>query len=181
MNKKYSVLILPAGSGMAIGAIQMLHNDKDINTISADVNPLAPGLYLSNKSYIIPPFDDNEFTKSINSIIKTEKIDVIIPALDTILLYFSKNKKEFEEKGVKIIISDQETIKITRDKWETYKKHHNKIPLPYSTITKDNKTPDFPLFIKPRDGSGSINAYKINNKEDDLKGKCNVCSYWKDC
>ena len=166
MKKKYTVLIIPAGSGMAIAAIQMLKNVENIATITADVNPLAPGLYLADKSYIIPSFDDNTFEDKLQSLIQKENIDVIIPALDTILHYFSKHKKQFETLGVKILISDEQTIQITRDKWETYQKLKDRIPIPKSfKSTKDINIP-FPLFIKPRDGSGSINAYKINNNKE---------------
>jgi len=165
MSEKYNkVLIIPGGSGMAIAAIQMLNQTDNITTIAADVDPLAPGLYLAKKGYIVPPFKDKQFLKKIMNIIESDNVDVIIPALDNILLEFSKQKNEFEKIGCKVLISNVETIQITRDKWKTYNFLKNKIQLPKSFIYLSDITTDFPLFIKPRDGSGSINAYKVENE-----------------
>ena len=165
MNK-INVLIVPAGSGMAIAAIKALKQDKNIKIISADTNRLAPGLYISHKGYIIPPFTDGAFYLKLKEIIERESIDVIIPALDTILLEFSKRKKEFENMGTKVIVSEPRTIEITRDKWKTYNELKNRIPLPKSFIKIEDIDVEYPLFIKPRSGSGSQWAYKINSKKE---------------
>lgn len=163
MDKVYNVLVIPAGSGMAVAAIKLLNKDKNIKTISADSNKLAPGLYLSHKGYIVPTFDSSLFQSKLEEIIKKEKIDIIFPALDPILLYFSKKKKKIEEKGARIVVSNPDTINVTRDKWETYKKMDGYIPLPKSFIKIGDIDIDFPLIIKPRDGSGSKDVYKLNN------------------
>jgi len=168
MKNDYNVLILPAGSGMAVSAIQALKSEREdkFNIISADINYLAPGLYLADKSYILPRFDDKNFYEKLSYLLKKEKIDVVIPALDTILLEFSKKRKWFEYHNAKIIISDLETIEITRDKWATYNLLKNKVCLPKSAINVSEIDFDFPYIIKPRDGSGSINVFKIRNKKE---------------
>lgn len=163
--KKIKVLVIPAGSRMAVPAIKALKQDRNIAVISADVNKLAPGLYLSDKGYLVPPFKEKSFYSKLKKIVAKEKIDVIIPALDTILLEFSKRKKEFKNIGAKILVSDSRTIEITRDKWKTYNKLKNLIPLPKSFIEKDAKL-SFPLFIKPRHGSGSVEAYRVNSQKE---------------
>ena len=93
MKNAIKVLIIPGGSGMAIAAIHSLKRDKGITVISADADKLSPGLYLSDKGYVVPRFDDELFYDKITQIIKRESIDVIIPALDWILLDFSERKK----------------------------------------------------------------------------------------
>jgi carbamoyl-phosphate synthase large subunit len=151
---------------MAIAAINALKRDDKIRIITADANNLAPGLYLSDKSYIIPKFDDESFFPEIKRIVEKEKIDVIIPALDTILLFFSKAKKKLEGLGVKVLISDEETIVITRDKWKTYEKLMKYVDLPKSFLKPKQVGSTFPLFIKPRGGSGSINTYLVNSAKE---------------
>jgi carbamoyl-phosphate synthase large subunit len=162
--KPINVLLTPSSSGMAIAAIKALRLDKNIKIVSTDVSELAAGLYLSDKAYIVPPFNDDSFFDKLDVIIAREKIDVIIPCLDTILLEFSKRKAAYEQLGVKILVSEPETIKITRDKWETYKKLENIIPLPKSFVNTDIDIP-FPVFIKPRFGSGSIDAFRANSRD----------------
>jgi len=151
---------------MAVAAIKALKQDKTIKIISADVNKLAPGLFLSHKGYIIPPFDNRMFYSKLGKIIERENIDVIIPALDTILQEFSKRKKEFENMGTKVLVSEPKTIEITRDKWKTYNELEKVIPVPKSFIKIEDINIDYPLFIKPRSGSGSQWAYKVNSKKE---------------
>ena len=151
---------------MAIAAIKLLKKDEKIRVVSADTNRLSPGLYLSDKGYIVPKFTDEKFYDKVEEIIKKEKIEAVIPALDPILLDFSIQKERLEKLGAKIIVSDQASIKITRDKWNTYQKLLDLVPLPRSFTKIEDIDIDFPIFIKPRDGSGSINAYNINNKEE---------------
>ena len=166
IKRKYNVLVTPAGSGMAIAAIKLLKKDEKIRIISADADKLAPGLYLSDKGYIVPEFGEPSFFSKIEKIIKYEEIDVIIPALDPILLDFSKQKKKIEEKGTKVVVYERKTIEITRDKWTTYRKLLDLVPIPKSFRTIEDINIDFPLIIKPRDGSGSKNVYKLDNKKE---------------
>lgn len=166
MEKQYNILIVPGGSGMAVAAIRALKQDPNFRIVSTDTDKLSAGLYLSDKSYLVPPFNDESFYGVIKEIAKKEKIDVIIPALDSILLFFSEKKNEFAELGIKVLISEPETINITRDKWLTYNKLKETVLFPKSFIEKKNVNIGFPLLIKPRDGSGSVNIHTINSKEE---------------
>lgn len=166
MKKQYNVFLIPAGSGMVIAAIKALKQDKKIKIFSADADKLAAGLYLSHKGYVVPPFDDSLFYPTIKKITEKERIDVIIPSLDTILLEFSRRRKEFEEIGAKVLVSEPNTIRITRDKWKTYNKLKGVIPLPKSFIKKEDINIEYPFIIKPRDGSGSKNVYKVISKDE---------------
>jgi carbamoyl-phosphate synthase large subunit len=163
---KNNILIVPGGSGMAVSAIKSLKQDKTMHIVSVDTDRLAAGLYLSHKGYIVPSFEDKKFILAIENIVKKEKINLIIPSLDTILLNFSKLKLFFKEKGADVLVSEPETIEITRDKWKTYNKLKDIISFPKSFIEKEEINIKYPIFIKPREGSGSQNAYKINSKEE---------------
>lgn len=176
MGNKINSLVFPAGSGMAIMAIKALKQDQDINVISADVNKLAPGLYLSHKGVLVPPFNDEGFFNVLKTLVKRERIDVIIPALDTILLAFSEKVEEFERLGTHILVSEPETIRVTRDKWKTYLHLKEIVPMPKSFTEKEKVDIAFPLFIKPRAGSGSKEVYTVkSNTELDF-----FCTYVKD-
>lgn len=164
--RKIRVLLTPSSSGMAISAIKALRLDKTLQIITTDVDKLAPGLYLSDRGYLVPRFKDESFYSTLVKIIKKERIDVIIPCLDTILLEFSKRKEELEEVGAKVLVSNVKTIKITRDKWKTCNALKDTIPFPKSFIRKEDVDIRYPLLVKPRCGSGSINVHKINSKNE---------------
>jgi carbamoyl-phosphate synthase large subunit len=166
MRNSYNVLIVPAGSGMAVAAIQMLRRRRGVKIVAADANNLASGLYLSHKGYLVPSFDSPSFYSALKKIIRKENINVLIPALDTVLLNFSQRKEEFNKLGVEVLVSNPQTIKITRDKWKTYNKLKGIVPLPKSFIKKEDIDIGFPLIIKPRSGSGSKDVYKLESKSE---------------
>ena len=132
-----NVLVLPAGTGMAITAIKSLKKDPKIRIFSADCDELAPGLYLSSKHFIVPRFDHASFYPALKNIIAQEHIDVIIPAHDGLLISISK----VHDLGTKILISPAETVEIARDKWATYILLKDVIPCPLSFITKEFDIP----------------------------------------
>ena len=83
--QRTNVLILPVGSGMAVAAIQAIRHDKSIRLVGADLNPLAAGMYLVDKAYVVPLLRAENFFQSLYDIIASERISVVIPALDQFL------------------------------------------------------------------------------------------------
>lgn len=164
---KTKILIIPAGSGGAVSILKYYKTCNDIYTVGLDSDPLAPGLYLADKGYVIPTFNSPSFMHALTNILKKEKIDLVLPTIDNISIQFALSKKGIE-KYSKLILSDLKTILITRDKWKVYTTLLDKIDMPQSNVSKDIRF-DYPLLIKPRDGFGSRNVFKIsNNKELDF-------------
>ena len=139
----------------------------DLHIIGADMVDTAPALYFCDDIKIVPRISSDNYIDSLLSICKEENVDAIIPTIDTELLKLSKHKAEFEELGVKVFISDYDKIKICRDKRYTYE-YFTSIGLnsPKTFDDVENYNCGFPAFIKPKDGSSSINAYKVDNMED---------------
>ena len=165
---RISVLFIPAGSGMAVSAIKSLRYCKYIKTITADSDQLAPGLFLADQGYLIPQFQSPNFFSSLKKIVQKKKIDLIVPCLDPLLELFAKNEVHIEELlGARILMSPADTINITRDKWLTYQHLKDKLTFPQSWIELDVIPNNlFPLFVKPRKGSGSINAFYIRDRKE---------------
>jgi len=171
MAEKITVLITPAGSGMAVVAIKAIKQDPDIKIVAADMNPLASGLHLVHKGYLVPPISDSSFFSKIDLIIKKEKVNVIVPCLDTFLLPFAKRSRAFKEKDVKVVISPEKTVEICRDKWRTYTLLKNTIPVPKATIDFNSLEETygnigFPAILKSRSGSGSKDVYIVRDMND---------------
>ena len=136
--------------------------------ITVDYNTESPALYFGHNHYTVPLVSSPDYLDSIERICKKEKIKLIIPTIDDELRLWAKNKKRFEDQGISVSISDSESIDICNDKWKTYlffKK--NNIPFPESYLPEQTSSQmKFPLFIKPREGRGSIKTFKIENKEE---------------
>jgi len=89
---------------------------------------------------------------------------LIIPTIDTELLVLAKNKELIEQStDAKVMISNLDVIEICRDKKLTSEFLIDagfSTPKVYDSI---DETISFPTFIKPKSGSSSINAFKVNN------------------
>ena len=165
-----NVLIVPAGSGMAIVAIKALKQDKKITLVSLDSDFLAPGLYLSHKRYLIPRFEDPNFLTELITIARRENIHFIYPCLDPLLEILCENREKIEDKtGAEIVMSPAESIKLCRDKWNLYTFLNGKVNMPLTLLFEHANLPkdmNFPVIVKPRFGSGSRDIYIANNEEE---------------
>lgn len=139
----------------------------DLIIYGADVTDTAPALFFCDKQVIVCKIKDSNYIPSLLEICKKEKIDALVPTIDTDLLVLSQSKKKFEDIGTKVFISAEDKIRICRDKRDTAKFFQSiglKSPLPVDDYKKYNL--GFPAFIKPKDGSSSINAYKVNDTSE---------------
>lgn len=136
--------------------------------IGADISDTAPAIYFTDKHYLIPRIGEKNYIESIIEICNKEKIKAIIPTIDTELLILSQNKKIIEEKTeAKVMVSDYDVISICRNKINTqefFEKNGFGVPKRITELNENEAR--FPLFIKPLDGSSSINTFKVKNKEE---------------
>ncbi len=146
----------------------------DLTIIGADMSSDAPALYFCDETQIVCRIKDKNYIPQLLSICELEKVDCLIPTIDTDLLLLSENKNKFEAVGTKVLISATDKIKLCRDKNYTSDYFIScglKSPLSVNSVEAyeklvQNGTVDFPAFIKPKDGSSSIDAYKVGNLED---------------
>ncbi len=140
------------------------------NLIGIDIEETAPALNFVDKYYLVPRVTNDNFIEKVLEICKKEKISLIVPTIDTELLLYSQNKERFKkEAGTEIMVSEEKSIRIMRDKILTMKfLKENGLDVP-KTLTKEDIEKEnykFPLFIKPLDGSSSFNNFKIKTKKE---------------
>lgn len=139
----------------------------DLMIIGADITSSAPALYFCDETKLVCRINEPEYIPQLLLICEQEKIDCLIPTIDTDLLLLATNKEKFEEIGTKVLISGVDKVSLCRDKRFTADYFHSiglKSPLPVDSVEKYNS--GFPAFIKPKDGSSSIDAYKVENIHD---------------
>lgn len=164
--------ILFTSVGRRVELVQAFKNaaaelNINLTIYGADFSDFAPALFFCDKRIRICKIRDEKYIPSLIDICRDEKIDALIPTIDTDLLVLSQNKSKFEEIGTKVLISAEDKIKVCRDKRDTAKFFQSiglKSPLPVDDYKKYNL--GFPAFIKPKDGSSSINAYKVNDASE---------------
>lgn len=168
---KNNVLILSAGRRVELvkcfkAAAAERNNGSKI--VAADLSETAPALYFADRHFTIPRIGTEGYLEAIVSICREEKIGLVVPTIDTELLLLAENKEWLErETGAIILISSPEVVQICRDKRESqhfFEENGFLVPARIENIHDENLT--FPVFIKPLDGSSSINAFKVKNREE---------------
>lgn len=147
-----------------------------LTIIGADISPSAPALFFCDETRIVCHISDENYIPQLLSICDTEKVDCLIPTIDTDLLQLAENKKRFEKVGTKVLISAVDKVRLCRDKnytGEYFQSVGLKSPTPFNSVEKFEEMlqagkVQFPAFIKPKDGSSSINAFRVDAL-DDLK------------
>lgn len=141
---------------------------------ASDIVCDAPALYFADRTVLSPRIKSEDYIPFLMDVSSREGIDCIVPTIDTDLLILSQYKAEFLERGVRILVSDEDKIAICRDKNYTssfFVSAGLHAPLPVNNLDafqqmKDKGEIDFPVFIKPKDGSSSINAFRVDDMED---------------
>lgn len=173
-EKKSNILITCAGRRVEL--VQAFKEARsslgfDGKIVLADAIETAPSLAFADVSYITPRIDSGLFVQSIIDIANKEDVSLIIPTIDTGLLLLSENRELIEQSTkARVLISNPSVIKTCRDKHATaafFKENGFALPKTYEVSQLESLANlPLPLFIKPKDGSSSINAFKISTKED---------------
>jgi len=173
MNKKMlNVMITSAGTASAVNVIKSLRkqNEFDINIIAIDNDPLASGLRLADKHYIVPLVSDSKYITTILDIASFESIEIMLPIYSGEIAMIAENKKILESNNIKTLLPDSDVIKLCNDKpamTEFVRKLGINTPKIYSNEEiRILKGDEFPLFIKPVTGSSSSGALKIEDNAE---------------
>lgn len=164
--------ILFTGVGRRIELLQAFRNaalvlNKELKIYGADMAGTAPALAYCDYVRRVVAMKDPGYIQNLLDICITDHINLLIPTIDTDLLVLSENKERFEEIGTRVMISAPDKIRICRDKNNTSQFFVDcglHAPMPVNDW-KEYRS-GFPAFIKPKDGSSSINAFKVENEEE---------------
>lgn len=141
--------------------------------VATDISPYAPALYFADSVYLTPKVDDPTYLNTIIDICKKEKIDAVTTVIDPEIEILAKNRSKFKEIGVEVLAPYEKTARLCFDKFAMYE-YLTECGIPtvltfdgYLTFKEafDNGKINFPVFVKPRNGSGSVGARKILNLE----------------
>lgn len=147
--------------------------DADDRIVAADLSPLAPALYVADVRYLVPRIDDPTYLDTILDICRKEKIDAVTTLIDPEISLLARNRSRFEAIGVEVLAPFAETAELCFDKFKMYRflTEHG-IPTPdtwgdcLSAMNAiENGELSFPVFVKPRTGSGSVGARRVYDAE----------------
>lgn len=164
--------ILVTGVGRRVELMQAFRQaalklNINLKLYGADMAGTAPALAFCDYTRKVCAMRDPQYIQQLVDICVSDKIDLVMPTIDTDLLVLSQNVEAFEKVGTRVLISKPDKILICRDKNNTgefFESCGLKAPRTYNNY-KVYPGP-YPCFIKPKDGSSSINAFKVEDKDE---------------
>lgn len=131
---------------------------------ATDMQLTAPALVDADVAVQVPAIYSPEYIPSLLKIVTENNIRAVISLNDLELPILSEAKGKIEALGAKVIVADEQAIKIAFDKWETVKfleENNLKSPKTFIDLAEAKEAIEkgelqFPLVIKPRWGSASI-------------------------
>ncbi len=164
--------ILFTGVGRRIELLQAFRNaalvlNKNLKIYGADMAGTAPALAYCDYTRKVVSMKDAGYIQNLVDICATDHIDLLIPTIDTDLLVLSEKQEKFAAIGTKVMISSPDKIRICRDKNNTSQFFVDcglYAPMPVNDWQEYKA--GYPAFIKPKDGSSSINAYRVDSVEE---------------
>jgi carbamoyl-phosphate synthase large subunit len=148
--------------------------DANSKIVATDNSKYAPAVYEADKYYIVPKINDEKYIEKILEICLANKIDAVTTFIDPEIEILAKNRDLFKEIGVEVLAPSLDTAKLCFDKYSMFKylsDNNIRTVNSFQNLKDFNKSYesgliDFPVFVKPITGSGSVGATKVNNLED---------------
>lgn len=172
------VLVFPAGTEVAFEIHHALRCSKFVKLYGATSVACHADFVFENCVEGLPYVDEPELVDRLNQVIDEYGIDYVYPAHDSAVLALTRAQERLH---ARVVSSAPETVEICRSKNLTYGylRGADYLPRFYSGV---NEIEEYPVFIKPSVGQGSVGARRIDDRaalEEALAGGVEyaVCEY----
>jgi len=172
--KNIPILITSIGGPPGKSAFESLKLEGFKKLYTCDSNKKCAGYILKSKEFfLVPEVNNKDYFKKIKKIIINNKIKILIPCIETEVLFWSKYKNKL--KNILILVPPLDSLKIAVNKYSIYKLVKN---LKFPTLetdyikTKFNKIKTkikYPFIIKPSFSWGMKDFFLIQNRNELLK------------
>lgn len=163
-----NILITSAGRRVSLVRIfkkELNRHFADAKLYTADADPsLSAACFESDGAYKVRKNNEEGYVEELLSLAIDLGVKLIIPTIDTGLQILADKKQIFSDHGIHVIVSSKELVEVFRDKRKSstfFSKFGIDSPEIYQ---KENLK--FPLFIKPYDGSMSVDTFYIKDSQE---------------
>ena len=159
--------------------VDFLKADRDFEgkVFVSDCDKTASGLYgAADEHFILPkPVDNPElYIDSLLSLCEKKRVDVVVPVIDPEIPILARAKVHFAEKGIMVLVSNPEVVKICNSKKMMNRfliENGFEVIQTYEAIesfeeARAKSKIDFPVFIKEDFGSASLGAGVVKSMEE---------------
>jgi len=162
--------ILITSAGRRVSLIRFFKTElkkyfPDAKLYTTDAEPsLSAACYASDGAYKVKKNNEEGYITDLLKLSMDLGVKIVIPTIDTELQILAENKDVFLKNGISVLTCSKELIDVFRDKRRTslfFIEHGIDTPQIYQA---DNL--QYPLFIKPFDGSMSVDTFHITSAEE---------------
>lgn len=156
------VLVFPCGSEIGLEVYRSLKYEKDIELYGGSSVLYDPGrLVYENYFNSFPYIDHPDFLSYLNQFVIEHQIDIIYPAMDSVILTMAKSIKDIK---CKVITANHAAVEICMSKSQTYKHLKGRVNIPKTIVSPSIN--EFPVFVKPDFGYGGKGAQRVRDVEE---------------
>ena len=163
-----NILLLSAGrrvdllEGFRVAAARLL---PEARIMAADMRPhLSAACQVADGAFALPAVGADHYADALARLCDDAAVGLVVPTIDTELSVLARLRPAFERAGTSIVISDAALVDQCRDKrrvGELFDRLGLETP---ALMARDALS--FPCFSKPRDGSSSVGAMRIDGTDD---------------
>lgn len=141
--------------------------------VVTEMSEYAPAIYFADVHYLVPRISDPTYIPTILDICRREHIDAVTTCIDPEIMLLAAHRAEFAALGVEVLSPYTETAEICFDKFRMYNylvAHGIRTVLTFGDMDTFRAAHArgeiaFPVFVKPRTGSGSVGARKVSDMD----------------
>lgn len=133
------------------------------SVIAIDVNELSPAVHYADRWMRVPLVGDPAYIETVLALCRSQQIALVVPTIDDELVAFGQALPRFASMGVRVAVSPPMTSQICNDKYETARTLRAcGIAAAKTFLVEDlPASPPLPLFVKPRNGRGGVDAFAV--------------------
>ncbi len=147
---------------------------KQLNTdarfFGTETTELSSALQLCDRRFLVKPTTHAAYIRQLLSIVRDNKVKLLVPTVDLDLRILAQNKPKFESVGCRVLVSEPDVVDVCQDKRKTYRfLVSSGFDTPLTMTIRSalaRKKLSWPCFLKPWDGYAGRGNAKVKNREE---------------
>jgi carbamoyl-phosphate synthase large subunit len=161
-----NVLITSCGAKVPlVRAFVEATHEQGFHTITADVDPFAPALYIADEGVLLPPSKAPEFEEAVRGLCQSRKVGLIVPTRDDELTVFERLRPALGESGTRVLVPSSGALRICLDK-QLFVETCLDLGLPVPKVHSAATEPRYPVFVRPVVGAAGRGARIVRDSRD---------------
>ena len=166
--RRLTVLVTASGAPGTAALLRALreNGEREMRLVGCDMSERSVGRFLCDAFATVPPGADPEFGDAVVALAERERVDVVLPQSSHDLGGLAAARERFAERGILVLVSSPETVRVANDKAECYRRLGEAgVATPawrrvrgraaFADAAGELGYPDRPVCFKPVTSSGS--------------------------